>query len=129
MNMPHIAAGAVIYVKDLARLAKFYEIVSDLKVREIDNSHIRLESDAFQLVILQVPKRIANSIEICEPPLPRENTAIKLVFFVESISAARDRIRALGGDLNASEKEWKYGSHTVCDGHDPEGNIFQLRQV
>ena len=34
---------------------------------------------------------------------------------------------ALGGELNANEKEWEFDKHRVCDGYDPEGNIFQIR--
>jgi len=31
--------------------------------------------------------------------------------------------------MNAVEREWELRGANVCDGHDPEGNIFQLRQA
>jgi hypothetical protein len=31
--------------------------------------------------------------------------------------------------MNAVEREWEFEGAKVCDGHDPEGNVFQLRQA
>jgi predicted enzyme related to lactoylglutathione lyase len=125
--MSPIQAGAVIYAKDYLRLADFYKNVANLKACDNDNTFVRLESGAFQLVILQTPKRIAEAIEISVPPVRREDTPIKLVFFVDSLDKARELATKFGGELNSSEKEWEFGTYTVCDGHDPEGNVFQLR--
>ena len=125
--MSHIRTGAVIYAKDYKRLGSFYEEVAGLSMRETDETSTILESDSFQLVILQAQSPIAASIEISEPPARRESTPIKLVFYVKSISDSREKIKALGGELNANEKAWKFDDHSVCDGHDSEGNIFQLR--
>jgi hypothetical protein len=30
---------------------------------------------------------------------------------------------------NAVEREWEFEGAKVCDGHDPEGNVFQIRQA
>jgi predicted enzyme related to lactoylglutathione lyase len=125
--MPHIRAGAVIYANNYERLSSFYEDVAGLDVRETDETSTILESETFQLVILQVPRHIATSIKIGEPMIRREGTPIKLVFYVGSISNTREKVMALGGELNAKEKEWGFDKHRVCDGHDPEGNIFQIR--
>jgi predicted enzyme related to lactoylglutathione lyase len=125
--MPHIRAGAVIYANNYERLASFYEDVAGLDVRETDETSTILGSETFQLVILQVPSHIAASVEIGVPPIRREGTPIKLVFYVDSISNTREKVMALGGELNANEKEWVFETHRVCDGHDPEGNIFQIR--
>ena len=75
--MPHIRAGAVIYANNYVRLSSFYEDVAGLDVRETDETSTILESEAFQLVILQVPSHIAASIKIGEPPIRREGTPIK----------------------------------------------------
>jgi predicted enzyme related to lactoylglutathione lyase len=125
--MPHIRAGAVIYANNYERLSSFYEDVAGLDVRETDETSTILESETFQLVILQVPSHIATSIKIGEPTIRREGTPIKLVFYVGSISNTREKVMALGGELNAKEKEWEFDKHRVCDGNDPEGNIFQIR--
>jgi hypothetical protein len=66
--------GAVIYAKDYRSLASFYEHVARLTWREADEEHVLLEAPSFQLVILQIPERIAASITIEKPPRKRENT-------------------------------------------------------
>ena len=33
----------------------------------------------------------------------------------------------LGGELNPPDREWQLGSERICDGVDPEGNVFQVR--
>ena len=129
MTMTKIQAGAVLYAKQFKKIAQFYERIADLQIQESDDSHVRLESGCFQLVVLQVPDRIAQTIDISNPPLPREGTPIKLVLFVASISDVRSMIAELGGSLNSVEKEWEFLGYTVCDGYDPEGNVFQLRAL
>jgi len=38
-------------------------------------------------------------------------------------------VAMLGGQLNSTAREWKFRDTRVCDGHDPEGNMFQLRET
>lgn len=122
-----IQCGAVIYAKDMLRIAEFYKNVAELIIFDTNKTHIKLEKESFQLVVLQVSERISESIEINEPPLRRENTPIKLVFFVESIRKIRQIIMSFGGELNGTDREWEFDGCIVCDGQDPEGNVFQLR--
>jgi len=121
-------AGAVLYAKNLAAVQSFYQKVTGLEVVLVEDAHVVLESSTFQLVILEIPEAIATSIIIDSPPKRRSETPIKLVFPVHSIIEARAASALFGGELNASEHEWKYQACRVCDGHDPEGNVFQLRQ-
>jgi predicted enzyme related to lactoylglutathione lyase len=121
--------GAVIYAKDYRALAGFYEHVGGLTQREADDEYVLLEAPSFQLVILQIPERIAANITIENPPRKRENTPIKLLLNVSSIENARQTAKALGGELNGHEKEWKFHGVRRCDGIDPEGNVFQLQEV
>jgi len=81
-----------------------------------------------QLVIVRIPPAIADTIRTARPPVPREDTPIKLVFAVDDIARARARASDLGGAVKPAEREWQFDGATVCDGHDPEGNVFQLRQ-
>lgn len=122
------AAGVVIYAKDLARVSRFYEQVADLRVTHAEDDHVVLDSGAFQLVLVAVPERLAASIEVTDPPRLRENTAIKLVFVVADLAAARDMAPALGGRLLPPAREWSFQGMRVCDGHDPEGNVVQFRE-
>lgn len=124
----HAKAGAVLYVTDVERVSAFYEAVAGLPVTHREADHIVLESPAFQLVVLSIPDRIAATITIATPPVRRENTAIKPVFFIADIAAARIAAAQLGGELNPPEREWTFQGHRVCDGHDPEGNVLQFRE-
>ena len=121
--------GAVLYAKDLDRLVKFYAAVAGIEPQAVKNGFAVLGASPSQLVIVRIPERIADEIEIATPPELREATPIKLVFAVEDIAHARKRAAELGGAVNAVEREWKFEGARVCDGHDPEGNIFQLRQT
>lgn len=126
-NAPN--AGAVLYVKDPARLSRFYEVVAGFTLADLQPEFVVLEARGFQFVIVKMPQHIADSIEITEPPARREDTPIKLIFSVASIAQARAGAQALGGELNPPEREWSFKDARVCDGHDPEGNIFQLRET
>ena len=67
--------------------------------------------------------------DVGSPPILREDTPIKLVFVVADIAAARASAAERGGSVNPVEHEWLFEGAKVCDGHDPEGNVFQLRSA
>ncbi len=119
--------GAVVYAKDTEKLRAFYAAVVGFAVTHVEPEYSILESATFQLVLLAIPPHRAADVVIAEPPLRRENTAIKLVFFVPSIAEARAAAAMNGGALNPPEREWRFRNHVVCDGYDPEGNVIQLR--
>jgi predicted enzyme related to lactoylglutathione lyase len=121
--------GAVLYAKDLNLLVQFYSSVAGIEPQSIENEFAILGSRPSQLIIVRIPKRIARTIDIATPPERREDTPLKLVFGVADIAPARDRAAELGGAVNAAEREWEFEGAKVCDGYDPEGNVFQLRQA
>jgi len=121
--------GAVLYARDLDRLVEFYASVAGIEPQTVEKGFATLGAGPTQFVIVRIPKRIADTIEIATPPEPREDTPLKLVFSVEDIARARERAAELGGAVNAMEREWEFEGARVRDGHDPEGNIFQLRQA
>jgi predicted enzyme related to lactoylglutathione lyase len=121
--------GAVLYAKDLHRLVQFYTAVAGLDVQKIERAYAVLGREPSQLAIVRIPKRIAAAIQITTPPKRREDTPIKLVFAVEDIAIARSRAAELGGTMNAVEREWNFEGAKVCDGCDPEGNVFQIREA
>jgi predicted enzyme related to lactoylglutathione lyase len=121
-------AGAVVFAKDLPRVAKFYEELLSMVVSHAENDHVVLESPACQLVVHAIPEKFAASIQVSTPPERRTETPIKLFFYVSSIAQARARAVALGGELNPSESEWEARGFRACDGHDPEGNVVQFRE-
>jgi len=127
MQMP-VTSGAVLYAKDLGRVSEFYAAVAAMAVTESASGHVTMESNGFQLVVVAVPRHIAATIHVQSPPIRREATPIKLIFFVQSIEAAAAKVAQLGGQMNPAEQSWQFQGAAVLDGHDPEGNVFQLRQ-
>ena len=123
-----VNAGAVLYARDMQRLAAFYSAVAGLSEVQREREFTVLENGASQLTIVAVPERIAAKMEITAPPRRREETPIKLFFAVPRIDALRKMAAQLEGALDPREREWQFGRWRVCDGHDPEGNVFQLRE-
>jgi predicted enzyme related to lactoylglutathione lyase len=123
-----INSGAVLYAEDIARIGAFYAAVAGLGETQRDRDFMVLERGGFQLVIVAVPEQIASTIVITDPPRRREETPIKLIFVVPDIAAARKIAADRGGAMSPSDREWRFADWRVCDGHDPEGNVFQLRE-
>lgn len=127
MNPPQ--PGAVLFAKDLPRVARFYEGVVGLAAVATESDHIVLELPHFQLVLHGIPQKIAASISITSPPQLREAVPVKLVFPVASLGAARAIAPALGGCVFPQSKEWEARGFRACDGYDPEGNVVQFREA
>jgi len=121
-------AGAVLFAKDIARVAKFYAGVVPMTIRLEKSDLIVLESAQSQLVVHPVPPEVARSVEITVPPKRRTNVPTKLIFPVASLAEARAKAPAFGGELNPPEKEFEARGFRACDGHDPEGNVVQFRE-
>ncbi len=121
-------SGAVLFAKDVPRVARFYEAILPMVVVHTEPDLIVLESEAFQLVVHGIPTQIAESIEITSPPARRTDMPTKLFFPVTSIAEARAKAGALGGGLNPKKKEFQARGIRACDGHDPEGNVVQFRE-
>ncbi len=121
--------GAVLFGKDLKKLARFYAGVAGLTVTHAAAKVIVLESAGQQLVLHGIPPRIAKSITITAPPQLRENTAVKLFYPVTSLATARKQAAALGGRINPRSDEFVARGFRACDGHDPEGNVIQFRET
>jgi predicted enzyme related to lactoylglutathione lyase len=130
--MSNQGCAAVLFAKDHLVLARFYREVAGLRDAggdaDGDEDHVTLVSGAFELFVQQIPERYAKHIVIATPPVVREMTPIKLCFSCADLSRARETAARLGGALYGPDREWRSDSAIVCDGYDPEGNVFQLFQ-
>ena len=122
--MSHVT-GAVLFAKDLVRIATFYSAVLGLIEANRDEDHILLESPGFQLVVHRIIGGGSTTGDV--PPPRRSSAAFKPVFFVPSISRLRGIAETHGGVVEPADREWAFGGITVCDGMDPEGNVIQFR--
>jgi catechol-2,3-dioxygenase len=119
-------AGAVLFTIQLNSLATFYERVAGMKTLRTEEDHIQLETGSFRLTVQKIPQRYAENVKITTPPAIRENSSIKLALQVTNLAQARQMAGQLGGAVYPTEREWQYEGMTVCDGYDPDGNVFQL---
>ncbi|MDX2037025.1 MAG: VOC family protein [Isosphaeraceae bacterium] len=119
----------VIFVKELERLVRFYGETCGMTRVHGDESHVVLDAGGLEVVIHAISPHVAAMIEISDPPEIREENPIKICFPVSSIEAARATAEALGGRIGPREKEWAGPGYRACDGYDPEGNVFQVREA
>jgi catechol 2,3-dioxygenase-like lactoylglutathione lyase family enzyme len=112
---------AMIFVKDLDRMAEFYGQTLGLKPRAETRTDAWVEFDAGNatLALHAIPPHLADRIEISSPPQVREKNPTKIVFAVEDVQSERARLEALG--VTMVLRPWG-----TCDGVDPEGNVFQI---
>jgi predicted enzyme related to lactoylglutathione lyase len=126
MQTPSVRA--VLFVKDLGRAAAFYIGALAMTRASGDDDHAVLECDGFELVVHRMPKPIADTIVITEPPIRRVWGAIRLDFAVASIADSRRLARSLGGEIDDAPPAWADRNANLFFGHDPEGNQFGVRQ-
>jgi hypothetical protein len=108
-------------------MTHFYQTVASMVLLSQDRDHAILELAGLAVVI--------HALRGEPPVLPgpgghlriREDTYVKLCLPVQSIAAARAKA-ALGGALQPAAKEWQARGFRACDGHDPDGNVWQVRE-
>lgn len=116
------------FALNVKSMANFYEKVVGVSPapRPGDSKKdIRLGENGQELLIHSIPSRIAKSIVIQTPPIPREESAMKPVFDVQSLSYALEQVSILGGLV--TDRTFTMDGQTRRDIVDPEGNVVQLR--
>ena|SRR3974390_3516715 len=116
---------AILYVKDLERMKRFYGEVLGATPTNQDQTGVwaSFETDGARFALHTIPVEIAKAIEIKSPPTPREQSPVKLVFEVKDVESHRARLEPLGAQM--LRRTWQNPGE-ACDVVDPEGNIFQL---
>jgi predicted enzyme related to lactoylglutathione lyase len=115
--------SAVLFVKDLRKVASFYREVLGASLLSSDPDHEVLNCLGFHLVVHQIPMELAQWVEITTPPVRRERTAVRLDFPVVDIEESRRRAQRLGGQIDDLPPPWATGDHGFFLGYDPEGNV------
>lgn len=120
-------AGIFIYAKDPDRLSSFYQSVLGMAAAHRTDQMIVLRSPDMQLIVHAMPEHVASQVTISSPPQLRDSAAIKFFCTVASIAAAQEAAHGLGGAV--FPEQWQGPGFVVRNAADPEGNIFQVRQV
>jgi len=124
-----MAAAAVLYVKDLARMSAFYERCFGMSPVESGDGDFRvLASGDWDLSLVSMPAAIAATVAITDPPGRREDSPVMLAFEVASLEGLHPVVSETGGQLDPVESAWEFRGRRHLDCLDPEGNIVQLRQ-
>ena len=100
----------MIYFKNLDQMATFYGNTLGLPIVTTTRTDTWVEFGTGTATLHRTP------------PQPREENPIKLIFGVKDLESECARLQVLGVD-------WEIHPWGACDGIDPEGNIFQLRQI
>jgi predicted enzyme related to lactoylglutathione lyase len=113
---------AMVFVKDLEAMAQFYrdgfELTDDADASE--PAYVLLTREATRIALHAVPAHVASAINISDPPQPRSEAAMKMLFTVDDVTSARSRLEQLGGHF------FETSTDNACDGTDPEGNVFRI---
>jgi catechol 2,3-dioxygenase-like lactoylglutathione lyase family enzyme len=111
-------AQAVLFVHDVERMAAFYRDALGLEPLAAEPGFVRLSCGdaALALHALRGPAP-------ADPPDERQDSHLKLCFHADDVPAARAALQARGVKMRDLVR---FGDVTLCDGIDPEGNVFQI---
>ena len=118
---------AVVFVSDVPRVSRFYREVAAMGVLAEDETHVVLGIAGFELVVHglrgepSVHRNATGDVPV------REDSYVKICLPVRSLADARAVAATLGGAIKPAEHEWEARGFRACDGHDPEGNVIQVR--
>src|SRR3954453_21258416 len=116
--------SVVIFVADVRRVTTFYRELASMSVLIEEDGYSVMEVEGLQLVV----HALAGEPQVAEGQVRvREDSYVKLCLPVESIAAARSVAAANGGAIKSAQHEWEARGFRACDGHDPEGNVIQVR--
>jgi predicted enzyme related to lactoylglutathione lyase len=118
--------SVVVFVADVRRVSTFYRELASMSVLLEDEGYAVMEAEGFQLVI----HRLSGEPQVSPAAIHvREDSYIKLCLPVASIAASRALAAANGGAIKPPQHEWEARGFRACDGHDPEGNVIQVRET
>lgn len=119
--------GALIYASDLGLLSAFYQQVLSMRLLVADAEHEVIESADMQLILHAIPAAYRPQASGEQGLEVREQQAIKLFFTVGSLAATTAVIEASGGRV--LEPLYTGPGFRVRNACDPEGNVFQIREL
>ena len=123
--MDGLHAAGVVFVDDVLAVSAFYRAVTGMVVLHAGDGYAVLGSDGFQLTVHALPVPGGDGSGTYPT---RHDSYVKLCFPVRSLAEARATAAEFEGELWPADREWEARGFRACDGRDPEGNVFQLRE-
>lgn len=114
----------MIFAKDVARMAEFYRsgFGLDNDAGASADGFVVLQGPGARVALHALPEHVASGIEVADPPQARSGVALKLLFAVDDVARARDRLEDLGAQLFETADDDAY------DALDPEGNVIRIHR-
>jgi predicted enzyme related to lactoylglutathione lyase len=113
--------SVILFVKDVEKLKSFYHTAFNMAVLEDHGPEWALLKTGGADIFLH---RIVGD----HPTNTASNSNVKIVFSItNNIEEVRDNLLKQGAMMQ-SVKRFPGYKYWVCDGEDPEGNMFQLKQ-
>ncbi|CAB3740938.1 hypothetical protein LMG22037_06434 [Paraburkholderia phenoliruptrix] len=122
--MPVSMSRLILYVRDVELLKSFYQTHFGFPVaEEIDSEWAVVKAGEIEIAFHRVGEPYRE-----RPNHPNTSNA-KIVFSVESgLSELREKLLSAGVRMR-DLKRYDGFAQLMCDGEDPEGNVFQLSQA
>ncbi|WP_408505377.1 VOC family protein [Paraburkholderia sediminicola] len=114
----------ILYVRDVALLKSFYQTHFDLAVTEdTEGEWVVLKAGEVEIALHRIGEPYRD-----RPPGPNTSNS-KIVFSVLSgLPELREKLVNAGVPMR-NLKRYNGFTQLMCDGEDPEGNVFQLSQA
>ncbi len=115
----------ILYVQDVGRLTRFYRDILGLPiVQEIEDEWTVFRPGPCELAL----HRVGRAYRVADASSWKVQTNVKFVLVVtREISELRAELVAKGVPMREI-KSYPGFPGPLCDGEDPEGNVFQLQQ-
>src|SRR5262245_10087701 len=116
--------GAVLFVRDLERMAAFYRDVLRLTPIADERSDVWAPFDAWRVAFgsHSIPRELRCDVDASAAPTPREGNPLRRDFLVPDVESEVARLEAPG--VSVLRKPWG-----ACHGVEPKGNVFGLGSV
>jgi catechol 2,3-dioxygenase-like lactoylglutathione lyase family enzyme len=130
---PLILTRVMLYVQDVEQIKTFYQTHFDMPaVEEIPGEWVVLKAGEVELALHLAGPEYRRDVRGTGEPSPEEvggtTSNAKLVFTITSgLPELREKLVAAGVKMR-DLKRYAGFPQLMCDGVDPEGNVFQLSQ-
>lgn len=116
----------VLWVENFELAKDFYRDLLGGEILDQSGEFARVSSGENAVLLHLVAEKYREGV--ANPPAVREDTVMKPVYKVASISQARRAVATSSGCVYSADREKLYGLTRYCDGFDTEGNVFQLAE-
>lgn len=115
----------ILFVQNIELLKNFYTQVFEFEaLEEIPKQWVLLKAGSCNMGLHQIGEAYMH----LDPASAASESNTKIVFEVdEDLFSLRTDLLSRGVRLKETQ-EWEGYDYIICDGEDPEGNLFQLKQ-